>query len=79
MEHELKIFPEYFEALETGRKRFELRKNDRDFSEGDILILREWKDGEYSGKSVRCHVDYILENFNGLDPTYVIMSISVCQ
>ena len=40
---ELKILPEYFEAVKSGKKTFELRKNDRDFCVGDILILRGGK------------------------------------
>lgn len=39
MIHELKILPEYFEAVTSGRKQFEIRKNDRDFKVGDQLIL----------------------------------------
>lgn len=31
MIHALKIYPEYFEAVRIGEKRFELRDNDRDF------------------------------------------------
>ncbi len=79
MEHELKILPEYFDALISGRKKFELRKNDRGFCVGDILVLREWDGKNYSGRNARCNVDYILEKFSGLDPDYVIMSISICD
>jgi hypothetical protein len=40
--HELKTWPKYFKAVQKGEKTFELRKNDRDFKKGDILILREF-------------------------------------
>ena len=43
--HELKILPEYYNAVRCGDKRFEIRKNDRGFHRGDILRLKEW-DGE---------------------------------
>jgi hypothetical protein len=42
IEHELKVWPEFFDALESGRKTFELREFDRDFREGDTLRLREY-------------------------------------
>lgn len=35
--HELKIKAEYMQAIALGRKTFELRKNDRDFNEGDLI------------------------------------------
>lgn len=42
-EHELKCLPEYFSRIQSGQKTFEIRKNDRDFQVGDILILKEHK------------------------------------
>ena len=40
MIHELKIYPEYFKAVISGEKTFEIRKNDRPFAtrEGDEQI-----------------------------------------
>jgi len=43
MIHELKTWPEYFEEILTGKKTFEVRKNDRDYKVGDTLILKEFK------------------------------------
>ena len=42
MKHELKIWPQYFQAVLTGEKTFELRINDRGFQKGDLVILKEW-------------------------------------
>lgn len=54
-EHELKCRPEYFNRVCIGQKTFEVRKNDRNFQVGDVLILKEyspekgWPDhGSYS-------------------------------
>lgn len=42
MKHELKIWPQFFEPVVGGQKTFEIRKNDRGFQNGDVVILREW-------------------------------------
>lgn len=83
-EHELKTWPKHYEALALGEKRFELRKNDRGFKAGDTLFLREWDptSGEYSGRSMRATVTYLLAPAAdepadlGLAPDWVVMSIS---
>jgi len=36
-----KIWPEYFEAVESNKKKFELRLNDFEINEGDTLVLEE--------------------------------------
>ena len=36
------FWPQYFDAVLLGKKTFEVRKNDRDFSFGDDLILKEF-------------------------------------
>ena len=40
--HELKVIPPYLDALVSGSKTFEVRKNDRAYQRGDVLRLREW-------------------------------------
>jgi len=75
--HELKIDPEYFQAIKDGKKTFELRKNDRDYKEGDILHLREWTKKEgYSGQNLIMRVIYILKISSFLGAfSWAIMSI----
>lgn len=63
--HELKILPEYFEDVVSGRKTFEVRLNDRNYKVRDNLILREWKDGAYTGRKITKRVIYLLD-----DPAY---------
>ena len=40
--HVLKTWPELFGAIVDGWKTFEWRKADRNFEEGDHVLLREW-------------------------------------
>lgn len=42
MKHELKCWPEHFQAVRSGHKTVELRKDDRLFASGDALHLREY-------------------------------------
>jgi len=58
-----KIWPEYFELVSSGKKKFELRANDFDIKEGDTIILEEWdpKTKQYTGKSIEKKVSYILK------------------
>ena len=62
IKHELKILPQYMEAVITGRKTFELRKNDRDFQVGDVFILREWENGAYTGRHFIQSISYVLKD-----------------
>lgn len=41
--HDLKCWPPFFQAVVDGTKTFELRKDDRHYRVGDILLLREWE------------------------------------
>ena len=65
MVHALKIYPEYYEAVKSGKKPFEVRKNDRDFKVGDILALNEFdplegEKGQYTGRATFQRISYIL-------------------
>ena len=58
--HKLKTLTQYFAPLREGRKRFEVRKNDRDFQVGDLLHLRGWVPGAgWTFDHLMARVDYI--------------------
>lgn len=83
MTHELKAWPMYFEAVADGTKPFELRKDDRDFTVGDELWLREWQPddggGHYTGREAWAQVTYVLRDAKhfGLADGYVCLGIDV--
>ena len=76
--HYLKIKPEYYKDVECGLKKFELRKNDRNFQVGDILMLIKLDDeGNETDQVIRVKVSYILKDCPqyGLKDGYAILGI----
>jgi len=73
---ELKCWTPSFQALRNRTKRFEFRKNDRDYQVGKILRQREWNPGtEYTGEVDDYEVTFILFEGFGIPPGYCIMSV----
>ncbi len=56
-----KIWPEYFKAVVSGKKKYELRLNDFNIREGDMLVLEEWdpKKKTYTGRKIEKKVTYV--------------------
>lgn len=54
-EHRVKILPSYFEAQVNNSKNFEIRKNDRNYQVGDLLLLEEYNPttSNYTGQDER--------------------------
>ena len=76
--HRLKTWPSYWEEVVNGVKDFELRKDDRGFREGDILILAEYYPitKKFTGRETRRKIKYILyENERGLKKGYCILGL----
>lgn len=46
--HDLKIWPEFYEAVRKGHKTYEVRKYDREYHFGDKVVLRAY-DPERTG------------------------------
>ena len=77
MLHKLKIFPKCFVEIQGGRKTFEVRKDDRPYAEGDLLMLQEWlyDRKEYTGRYIVVKMPYILRDPAYVKVGYCIMSI----
>jgi hypothetical protein len=59
--HEVKSWSHFFDAIESGHKKHDLRKNDRNFKIGDTLRLRRYDNinGMFTGQSIDRKVTYI--------------------
>jgi hypothetical protein len=74
-EHKLKTATAFYQALQDGRKTFEIRFNDRDYRVGDYLHLCQWDGERFTGRNVWRRVSYVLTwgEFPGLASGYVCM------
>lgn len=84
--HDLKCWPNYYEAVERGEKPFEVRRDDRGFQKGDILRL--WKYDHTRGYHTtkphgheRAKIDrlvtWVLTGGQfGVEPGYVVMGLA---
>lgn len=71
--HHLKIKTEFYEALISGEKTFEIRKNDRNYKVGDKLILKEFDGEKLTGRWTERVVTYITDYAQRED--YVVMGL----
>lgn len=78
--HELKTWPDYFQAVWDGTKTFEVRKNDRGFQPNDRLLLKEWDpdSASFTDRSIMVLVPYVLQGGQfGVEPGWCVLSITV--
>lgn len=59
-----KVLPEYFQDILNGKKKYELRLNDFDINEGDVLVLEEYTSADPAtrkptGRMLEKEVTYI--------------------
>lgn len=77
--HDLKLNTEFCDAVLSGEKTFEVRKNDRGFQTGDLIrfiptdgTVREHTKHEISGHTYK--ITYILNGW-GIKNGYVVLGI----
>ncbi|RZD19837.1 DUF3850 domain-containing protein [Pseudoalteromonas sp. MEBiC 03485] len=78
--HRLKIAPEYFGLVSVGMKTAEVRLNDRNYREHDYLYLCEFKNNEYTGRTVLVQVTHVLSSDefpSGLKDGYCVLSFDI--
>lgn len=82
--HTLKICKKYADAVMSGAKTFEIRKNDRGYKVGDKIVFDVVANEGYAVGAAARHplsgatyrIDYILDDFEGLAQKYVALAIS---
>lgn len=72
--HYLKTETEFYQAVESGRKTFEVRLNDRNFKEYDMIHLEEVVQGIPTGRRLEPkEITYVLKGGQfGIAPEYCI-------
>jgi len=88
-DHILKCWPEFFEEIRSGRKKHDLRRSDdRKFTVGDLLRLREFDPDleSFTGRSMNVRVTYVTSadlpcalSKDALHPDFCILSIAPCD
>ncbi|MEK6858754.1 MAG: DUF3850 domain-containing protein [Nanoarchaeota archaeon] len=62
MIHEKKTWPNMFESVLSGKKKFDVRLQDAEYKEGDTLLLREWSPQakQYTGRVLHKKITFVL-------------------
>lgn len=73
--HCKKIKSEYFSPVLRRIKNFELRKDSENYQVGDVIVLMEFENNHYTGRTLRRHIKYVLRNVPeyGLQEGYCII------
>lgn len=86
--HNVKCWPNYFDAIERGDKTFDVRRDDRGYQRGDTLVLEKFdpkKNGyvypthHLSAKpfSIKKTISYVLTGGQfGIEPGYVVLALT---
>ncbi|OIO80892.1 hypothetical protein AUJ84_02350 [Candidatus Pacearchaeota archaeon CG1_02_32_132] len=63
MEVKKKVWSKFFEAILSGKKKFELHLADFEVKEGDVLVLEEWdpETNNYTGRKISKKVGYVVK------------------
>jgi len=78
--HYVKCWPSIFEVMKSEDKLFDIRKDDRDYKKGDIIVQQEYNQitETYTGRENAFKIKWCLRNASefGLMDGYVAMSLT---
>lgn len=87
--HELKTLNIYWDAVAAGTKTFEVRRNDRAFQTGDILVLNRTDErgrmdplpkdlcGAFPKSQIMFRISYLLQGGQfGIDPGHCVLGLA---
>jgi hypothetical protein len=81
----VKCWPDYFEAIMSGEKTFDVRRDDRGYQKGDVLVVQKYQIGEgyirdyntMKTAEVRRLITWILTGGQfGIEPGYVVLALA---
>lgn len=78
--HALKTWPGPFQEVWDRRKSFDIRRNDRHFVIGDLLVLREWDPDTvkgYTGSAIIAEILHVECGTWGLPAQLAVLGIDV--
>lgn len=78
--HHIKCYNYFFNLIASGLKTSEVRKNDRDYKVGDIIILQDYySSAEFiSGRTIMIEATHILNGGQfGILPEYCVISFKI--
>lgn len=80
IKHELKIFPLHFIDAALGAKKASVRKNDRNYKEGDIVLFNEYlpREGYYTGRFLLAEITNICD-YEGITDGYIMFSFVLIE
>lgn len=77
--HHLKTLRHYFQAVFNGQKPFEVRNNDRNFAEGDEIVLEEYAAGNPTGRTITAKILKIFDLAAAQLPGFVAFTFEITE
>ena len=74
MRHNVKVLSKKFKEIQEGESAIELKEKENQFRLGDEVTLKEYLNGEYTGREVSKTIQYITDNSESKVDSLLILS-----